>query len=208
MVFARTMALVAGSLTLAGATVTAQEFRQQDAYHAMLNGVAVRVTAATDPGLQIDAGKPPDHVHLAPLLPEAAAAWADSGVRLLDAPDTSPTAHAATLSSAMLVDSAHNAVSIDRVLSDSAPHCSIFFTDAANKNHVRADVPCTMARQFLAGLAHAAALQATYDRAQAASPAAVADAQSRVEIRRQDSLATAAQTQMRRYHDSAAGAIP
>jgi hypothetical protein len=209
MALLRTWAVAAAGTLVGALSARAQDVRQQEAYRATLNGVYVRITAATSPGLEISAGKPPDHVLLSPVLPEAALAWADSALRLLDAPDTAAAGHqTVTMSSGMLVDSTHDAASLDRVLGDVPSHCSLFFADAANLNHVRTDVPCATARLFLEGLRRAATTQVGYDRTDSTSPAATAAKESRSVTRRQDSLVTAAQSGLKRYRDSAAGAIP
>jgi hypothetical protein len=207
MVLFRRLPLAAAGLLVGSIAARAQDPRQQEAYRAMLNGVYVRITTAPDPGLEISADKPQDHVVLSAVLPEAAAAWADSALRLLDAPDTAadrqPTV---TMSSGMLVDSAHDAASVDRVLGAGSSSCALFFADAANLNHVRADVTCAAARQFLEGVRRAATTQVGFDRADSTSPAANAARESRSVSRRQDSLVTAAGR--KRYRDSSAGAIP
>jgi len=189
--------------------------QQQEVYRATLNGVYVRVTAATDRGLEISAGKPPDHVLLSPVLTEIAARWADSGSRIVSASDTAVHVDSAasrhepvTLSSGMLQDSAKNGAALDRVVSDSTAACSLFFVDGANQNHVRADVPCAVAHQFLDALRRAAAVQAAYERADPNCPAALAAKALREASRRRDSLAVAARLQLSRHRDSAAGAIP
>lgn len=209
MPFLRACAFVAAGTLACALSAHAQDVRQQEAYRAMLDGVYVRITAATSPGLEITAGKPPDHVVLSPVPPEVALAWADSALRLLEPADSGGPGHpTVTTSSGMLVDSTHNAASLDRVLGDGLSHCSLFFADAANLNHVRTDVTCAVARLFLEGLRHAATTQVGYDRADSTSPAATAAKESRSVSRRQDSLMTAAQPGLKRYRDSAAGAIP
>jgi hypothetical protein len=198
--------LGATSLVLAS-TGGSQPYHQREAYRGTVGGVYLRITSATDDGLQIDAGKPPDHVLLSPILPDAATAWADSAVRLLDASDSTATAaKPVTFSSGLLVDSAHNAVSLDRVLGGPSPHCALFFVDGANMNHVEADLPCGDARELVASLRTAATTQLAYDRSDSATTAAAADRELREESRRRDSLALAARAHFKR--DSAAGAIP
>jgi len=173
----------------------------------MVGGVYLRIMAATDAGLEIDAGKPPDHVLLSPILPEAATAWADSAVKLLDATDSAASKDKPlTLSSGLLADSAHNVASFDRMVGGAATHCAFFFADGANTNHVEADLPCADARQLLGAIRTAATTQMTYDRSDSASAAAAADRELRQDSRRRDSLALAARAQFKR--DSAAGAIP
>jgi hypothetical protein len=199
--------LAAAGWVLVAVSARSQDYHQQETYRGTLSGVYVRVTAATDRGLEISAGKPPDHVQLSAVLPEAAASWADSGLRVLGAPDSAPVQHApVTISGGMLVDSTHNATSLDRVLYSEPAACSLFFADGANLNHVRADVPCATAQQFLEGVRRAAALQVTYDQSDSTSPAAAAARALRAAGRRQDSLGLAAQ--LNRHRDSAAGAIP
>lgn len=202
-------------MVTAGWAVAAVSARSQDAqppqeiYRATLNGVYVRVSAASDPGLEISAGKPPDHVALSAVLPERAAAWADSGLRVLNARDSAATPHdSVTLSSGMLQDSTHSTLALDRELAGGAVACSLFFVDGANLNHVRADVPCATAQQFLDAVRRAASVQASYDQGDSTSPAALAAKALRAEARRQDSLGLAAQQQLTRHRDSAAGAIP
>jgi hypothetical protein len=185
-----------------------QDYRQQEAYRATLNGVYLRVTAAPDRGLEISAGKPPDHVMLSAVLPEVARTWADSSLKVLGIQDTSAAPHTpVTVSGGMLVDSAHNSSSLDRALTPGASPCSLYFADGANLNHVRADVPCATAQQFVDGVRRAAAAQAEYDRADSTSPAALAAKDLRAAGRRQDSLGLAARQQITRHRDSAAGAI-
>lgn len=175
----------------------------------MLSGVYVRISASTDPGIEISAGKPPDHVLLSAVLPEQAAAWADSALHVLDATtDSGAKRDSLTLSSGMLPDSTHGTVALDRVMSGGATPCSLFFVDGSNENHVRADVPCPTAAQFVEGVRRAALAQQGYDQADSTSPAAVAAKALRAEARRRDSLALAAQQQLSRHRDSAAGAIP
>jgi hypothetical protein len=187
-----------------------QDVRRQEIYRATLNGVYVTVAAGPDEGLEISAGKPPDHVGLSAVLPEAAVAWADSGSHVLAAVvDTSAVHHdPITLSSGMLQDSTHSAVALDRVLSGGAAPCSLFFVDGANQNHVRADVPCTTAQQVLDAVRRASTAQQGYDSADSTAPSAIAAKTLRAIARRQDSLAVAAQSQLTHHRDSAAGAIP
>jgi hypothetical protein len=179
-------------------------------YRATLNGVYVDVAAGPDEGLEISAGKPPDHVLLSAVLPEAALAWADSGSRVLAAAvDTSGTHHdPVTTSSGMLQDSTHSAVALDRVLPAGAAPCSLFFVDGANQNHVRADVPCATAQQFLDAVRRAVSAQQGYDNADSTSPAALAAKALRAMARRQDSLGLAARSQLTHHRDSAAGVVP
>ncbi len=192
-----------------------QDVQQQEIYRAMLNGVYVRVSAASDRGLEISAGKPPDHVMLSPVLTEVAQGWADSGSRVLTAPDSAVHLDSAasrrepiTLSSGMLQDSAHSGAALDRVVSDSAAPCSLFFVDGANLNHVRADVTCGVARQFLEAVRRGADVQAGYERADPKCPAALVAKALREAKQRQDSLSVAARLQLSHHRDSAAGAIP
>jgi hypothetical protein len=203
----RPWGLAAAGYALVAVSARAQDSHQQETYRGTLSGVYVRVPATTDRGLEISAGKPPDHVQLSAVLPEAAASWADSGLRVLGAPDSAPAQHApVTISGGMLVDSTHNATSLDRVLYSEPAACSLFFADGANLNHVRADVPCATAQQFLEGVRRAAALQVTYDQSDSTSPASAAARALRAVVRRQDSLGYAAQ--LNHHRDSAAGAIP
>ena len=181
----------------------------------MLNGVYVQVTATSDRGLEIAAGKPPDHVELSAVLTEVAEGWADSGSRVLSAPDSAVHVDSValhhepvTLSSGMLQDSTHNGAALDRVVSDSTAPCSLFFVDGANLNHVRADVPCSAAHQFLDAVRRAAVVQAGYERADPTCPAALAAKALREASRRKDSLSVAARLQLTHHKDSAAGAIP
>jgi hypothetical protein len=183
----------------------AQDYKEHEAFHSKVGGVYIRVVAATDMGLQIDAGRPPDHVLLAPILPEAATAWVDSAIAILDAPDSIATAGPITLSSGMLVDSAHDAASLDRVVGGPSPHCALFLADGENRNHVQSDLTCAEARQMIAALRACAAKQLAFDRDDSASTAAVADRNNREITRRQDSLAFAARAHFKK--DSAAGAV-
>jgi hypothetical protein len=199
-------ALIAGS-------ARSQDYQQQEIYRATLNGVFVRISAASDRGLEVSAGKPPDHVMLSAVLTEKAESWADSGSRVLSAPDTIVRPDSAThghepvtLSSGMLQDSAHSGAALDRVVSDSTAPCRLFFVDGANLNHVRAEVPCGTAREFLAALKRGAAVQAGFERADPSCPAALAAKALREANRRADSLAIAAR--LTHHKDSAAGAIP
>ncbi len=211
----RRYGLAAVACTLTASSARSQEVQQQEVYRAMLNGVYVQVTATSDRGLEISAGKPPDHVQLSAVLTEVAESWADSGSRVLTATDTTVHVDTAaahhepvTLTSGMLQDSTHNGAALDRVVSDSTAPCSLFFVDGANLNHVRADVPCGAAHQFLDAVRRAAAVQAGYERADPTCPAALAAKALREAKRRKDSLAVAARLQLTRHKDSAAGAIP
>jgi hypothetical protein len=202
------LALASGIVTAAPAR--SQDVRRQETYRATLNSVYVSVAVGPDEGLEISAGKPPDHVLLSAVLPEAALAWADSGSHVLTtAVDTSGGHHdPITLSSGMLQDSTHSAVALDRVLSPGVAPCSLFFVDGANQNHVRADVPCATAQQVLDAVRHAVTLQQGFDNSDSTAPAALAAKLLRATARRQDSLAVAAQSQLTHHRDSAAGAIP
>jgi hypothetical protein len=192
------------------APARSQDMRRQELYRATLNGVYVTVAVGPDEGLEISGGKPPDHVSLSAVLPEAALAWVDSGSHVLAAVvDTSGAHHdPITLSSGMLQDSTHSAVALDRLLSSGASPCSLFFVDGANQNHVRADVPCATAQEVLDAVRRAAAAQQRYDDADSTAPAALAAKTMRAIARRQDSLAIAAQSLLTHHRDSAAGAIP
>lgn len=195
---------------LLAAPAQSQDVRRQELYRATLNGVYVTVAAGPDEGLEISGGKPPDHVGLSAVLPEAAVAWADSGSRVLAAATDTSAAHhdSLTLSSGMLQDSTHTAVALDRVLSAGAAPCSLFFVDGSNQNHVRADIPCATAQQVLDAVRRAATAQQGYDAADSTAPAALAEKEMRAIARRQDSLALAARSQLTHHRDSAAGAIP
>lgn len=195
----------AGAILIAG-SARSQAIRQQEIYRAMLNGVYVRVSAASDRGLEISAGKRPDHVLLSPVLPERAVSWADSASRVLAADSGARRHDQITLTSGILQDSAHSGAALDRSLSDSTSACSLFFVDGANLNHVRADVPCAVAQQFLDAVRRAAAVQAGFEKADPTCEAAVTGKLLREASRRQDSIAVAAQ--LSRHRDSAAGAVP
>jgi hypothetical protein len=203
----RAMAGAMAGAMLTAPTVRSQDVKQQEIYHGTISGVYVRVSAATDRGLEISAAKPPDHVLLSAVLPELATSWVDSSLRVLTAQDT--TGHGTvTLSSGMLADSTHSAASLDHVFNTAtAAPCSLFFTDGANLNHVRVDIPCAAAQQFLDAVRRAATAQATYDQTDSTSPAAMAAKAMRATSRRQDSLGVAAREQLTRHQDSAAGAI-
>ncbi len=154
-------------------TGSAQQTLHQDAYAATIEGAHISVSASTDPGIQISAGKRPGYVLVAAVLPEAATAWVDSARAVLDAPapPVAPGAMA-TLSSGLLKDGSFNSVSLDRVFSTGAPRCTLYFSDGANVNHVDVDLPCDAARQFVAGVSKAALVQGAYDHSDSTSPAA------------------------------------
>jgi hypothetical protein len=170
----------------------AQQTLHQDAYSTTVEGAHISVSASTDPGLQISAGKRPGYVLVAAVLPEVATAWVDSARGILDAPPP-PVAPGAmvTLSSGLLKDGSFNSVSLDRVFATGTPRCTLYFSDGANVNHVDVELPCETARLFVAGVSKAAIAQATYDRSDSTSPAAQATAGLRAAKHQRDSTMAA-----------------
>jgi hypothetical protein len=198
------VALACSALALR--TGSAQQTLHQDAYAATIEGAHVSVSASTDPGIQISAGKRPGYVMVAAVLPEAATAWVDSARAVLDAPapPVAPGAMA-TLSSGLLKDGSFNSVSLDRVFSTGAPRCTLYFGDGANVNHVDVDLPCDMARLYVAGVSKAAIAQGAYDHSDSTSPASQMAAGLRAAKHTRDStMAVAAAAAAQR--DSAAHA--
>jgi len=189
---ARGVPLAAAWCIAAARGASAQQTLHQDAYSATVDGAHISVSASTDPGLQLSAGKRPGYVLVAAVLPEVATAWVDSARSVLDAPGP-PVAPGAmvTLSSGLLKDGSFNSVSLDRVFATGAPRCTLFFSDGANVNHVDIDVPCETARLFVGGVSKAALAQATYDRSDSTSPAAQTAAGLRAAKRQRDSTMAA-----------------
>lgn len=191
---------------VAGRTGGAQQTLHQDAYAVTIEGAHISVSASTDPGIQISAGKRPGYVLVAAVLPEAATTWVDSARAVLDAPapPVAPGAMA-TLSSGLLKDGSFNSVSLDRVFSTGAPRCTLYFSDGANVNHVDVDLPCDTARLFVSGVSKAAMAQAAYDHSDSTSPASQMAAGLRAAKHMRDStMAVAAAAAAQR--DSAARA--
>jgi hypothetical protein len=191
---------------VAGRTGRAQQTLHQDAFATTIEGAHISVSASTDPGIQISAGKRPGYVLVAAVLPEAATTWVDSARAVLDAPapPVAPGAMA-TLSSGLLKDGSFNSVSLDRVFSTGAPRCTLYFSDGANVNHVDVDLPCDTARLFVSGVSKAALAQAAYDHSDSTSPAAQMGAGLRAAKHARDStMAVAAVAAAQR--DSAAHA--
>ena len=185
----------------------AQQTLHQDAFATTIEGAHISVSASTDPGIQISAGKRPGYVLVAAVLPEAATTWVDSARAVLDAPapPVAPGAMA-TLSSGLLKDGSFNSVSLDRVFSTGAPRCTLYFSDGANVNHVDVDLPCDTARLFVSGVSKAALAQGAYDHSDSTSPAAQMAAGMRAAKHMRDStMAIAAAAAAQR--DSAAHAV-
>ncbi len=170
----------------------AQQTLHQDVYSTTVEGAHLSVSASTDPGLQISAGKRPGYVLVAAILTEVATAWVDSARTVLDAPPP-PVAPGAmvTLSSGLLKDGSFNSVSLDRVFATGAPRCTLYFSDGANVNHVDVELPCETARLFVAGVSKAAIAQVTYDRSDSTSPTAQTTAGLRATKHQRDSTVAA-----------------
>jgi hypothetical protein len=184
------------------------QVRHQEVYKATFDRTHLSVIASADPGFQVTASRRPDYVQLSVVLPEAATAWVDSATRILDSAGVAPAkGETVTLSSPLLSDSAHNAVSLDRVFDGGPARCTLFFRDGQNLNRINVDLPCPAAREFTAGVRAAADSTASYARVDSASPAARGIAALRDTARRRDSLhAAAAAGQVVTPHDTGAKA--